>query len=312
MSAKSWLIKFFLIIFLLGFFSYLLAPLVLNERTDAYYLRFTTDRQNSLILGSSRSAQGIVPLVINRSDLDFEGALYNFSFTGTHSPYGPVYNDSIRKKIDSNTQGGLFILEVNPKSLSYDSRVTNDDNPDNYREVGLFLDQVKNINVNPNIGYIAKAYKGTVFNLLSSQFSSSSPLYLHKNGWLEVTISMDSEDVKKRVDQKIQKYSANFKYYRPSYNRRQSLAKLIVMLKHHGRVVLTRLPVSPAFLELENNYAPEFNEEMISISDAHDIEFIDLTSESHKIITTDGNHLYKDSAIDVTRQLVERLLGKND
>ena len=38
--------------------------------TDAFYLKFATPKQSSLIVGSSRAAQGIIPNIINDNDIN--------------------------------------------------------------------------------------------------------------------------------------------------------------------------------------------------------------------------------------------------
>ena len=65
-----------------------------DGKTDPFYLRFTTDKQNSLILGTSRAAQGLLPEVLN-SKLNRDD-FFNYSFTLGHSPYGPTYLKSIK------------------------------------------------------------------------------------------------------------------------------------------------------------------------------------------------------------------------
>ena len=59
-----------------------------NEQNDPFYIRFTTPEQSSLILGTSRAAQGILPAVLNEklSRNDF----FSYSFSGNISPYGPT------------------------------------------------------------------------------------------------------------------------------------------------------------------------------------------------------------------------------
>ena len=67
----------------------LLAPVVLKGGVDAFYGRFTTPPAGSLVLGTSRSAQGIrLAVLTTRPGGQFEGPLLNYAFT--HSPYGPA------------------------------------------------------------------------------------------------------------------------------------------------------------------------------------------------------------------------------
>jgi zona occludens toxin (predicted ATPase) len=107
------MIKFLRNAFIFLFLCAVICLLVLsraNGESDAYYERLTTPAQTSLIIGTSRSAQGILPSILNselgRSDI------YNFSFTISHSPYGPVYLDRIDQKLLKNSKNGIFILSV--------------------------------------------------------------------------------------------------------------------------------------------------------------------------------------------------------
>jgi hypothetical protein len=56
--------------------------------SDSFYPKFTTPKQNNLILDTSKVAQGLNPYVINKI-LDIE--MYNYSFSISSSPYGIKY-----------------------------------------------------------------------------------------------------------------------------------------------------------------------------------------------------------------------------
>src|SRR5689334_18034252 len=92
------------------------AGFLANGTTDEYYLRFTTGKQRSMMLGGSRAAQGLHPSVFNNVDAPslFAGPMYNFAFTMGHSPYGATYREAIARKLDPDTRNGLFILQVDP------------------------------------------------------------------------------------------------------------------------------------------------------------------------------------------------------
>ena len=53
--------------------------------TDNYYIRFSTPRQENLILGTSKAAVGLNPDVFNTI---CNVNMFNFAFTVTQSPYG--------------------------------------------------------------------------------------------------------------------------------------------------------------------------------------------------------------------------------
>ena len=99
---------------------HVIAAFFADGRFDDHYLRFTGAPRSSLIIGTSRAAQCLLPDVMNPM-LDRAGAhgdLFNFAFTIAHSPFGPTYLDAIRGKLDANTKNGTFLVTVDPWSLS--------------------------------------------------------------------------------------------------------------------------------------------------------------------------------------------------
>ena len=78
---------------------------------DYFYEKFTTPKAKSFILGDSRSMQGVQPSIINNyfENGEYETPILNYSFTIAQVSYGPLYTESIKKKLDSTTKNGLFI-----------------------------------------------------------------------------------------------------------------------------------------------------------------------------------------------------------
>ncbi|MBN2663209.1 MAG: hypothetical protein JXR68_06130 [Bacteroidales bacterium] len=281
----------FLAISFFVFLSYLL--IFANGKADSYYLRFTTKKQSSLILGSSRAAQGIIPSVFNNSNFYFSKNIYNFSFTVNDSRYGKIYLDAIKKKIDTTQTNGLFILEVNPLSISTGLQNI-DDNPDFFRENNNFLHCLKNMSSNPNFEYLYKFMPSpyarmVIYNILSK-------FEIKSDGWLEISIPMDSATCEFRKKIKFNKYLDYFSSNMFSQNRLNSLDVTIKYLMKYGKVVLVRLPVDTIMLKMEDTYMPTFNEKMIDISKINNVQYLDLTPMSKDVLTTDGNHLWKESA----------------
>ena len=113
--------------------------------TDPFYLRFTTPKQNNLILGTSRSAQGLMPIVFEEI---LHKTFFNYSFTIAHSPFGPVYFNSIKKKLNSQIKNGIFIVTVDPWSISQKGDHPNDTTK--FEENKLELANIKLVNIYPN------------------------------------------------------------------------------------------------------------------------------------------------------------------
>lgn len=268
-----------------------------NGYTDAYYLRFTTPPQSNLILGTSRGAQAIQPAVLKDSlGKDF----FNYCFTLTNSPYGPVYLNSIKKKLKSESTNSIFILAVDPWSIS---SITVDPNDiTHFRENDRFLDNTYLVNTKPNYEYLIKnagrnEYKQLIFG------SHDTSTFLHQDGWLEISVPMDSVSKNKRLEKKLTEYrNGPLKQYKYSSVRFSLLRETILYLSKKGHVYLVRLPIHPKFLEIENELMPDFNEKiqtLIPISNG----YLDMTVYNNQFEYVDGNHIYKTSGEQVTKDI---------
>lgn len=105
---KSILIKIFLLI---GIVTLLMVPIIWRFNAgylDTNYTRLTTDRAPSLIIGTSRAAQGLLPKVFK----EIAPQMQNFAFTILHTPFGPSYLELINKKLKQDTKNGLNIIAV--------------------------------------------------------------------------------------------------------------------------------------------------------------------------------------------------------
>ena len=264
----------------------------LNGHFDPFYLRFTSDAQKNLILGTSRAAQGIQPEYL--SSLSDE-EVYNYSFTIGHSPYGPAYFESIKKKLANNTRNGVFIVTVDPWSISSDKFVKNKF-PENDRCVGTTYF----VNLNPNPLYIFNNYNKEYYNLITD---SDDNVFLHDDGWLEVTIKMDAKSIKQRTDHRLENYRNNYlKTYKISQERFKYLIKTIEYLEKRGSVYLVRLPIHPEMFKIEEEFMPEFD---LNIKRAinKSTGYLDMTLENAEYKYLDGNHLYKDSGKEVSKKI---------
>lgn len=291
---------------------YLLALSLANGYTDPFYIRFTTPKQQSFILGTSRAAQGLQPTIFKNI---LGEDVYNYAFTVEHSPFGEVYLKSIKRKHNQKV-GGTFIIAVDPWSISTWSDTPDD--PSTYRENKLCVANTTIVDMDPNFLYLYKNLNGQYKNLLIPGGAST---FLHQNGWLEVIdLPMDSTSVAKRTASKIQEYreqklpKTKLSAYRLSY-----LLKTINYLKQYGNVYLVRLPVQADMLDLEKELMPDFDEvisEAINNSDG----YLDLTPylalQQHGTATpymfTDGNHLYKPSGEQVSTLVAKWVKEQNN
>jgi hypothetical protein len=268
---------------------------------DHFYHRFTTPKQRSLILGTSRAAQGLQPNVF-REELGIE--IYNYSFTIAHSPFGKVYFDSIVKK-HNKMQGGVFIVTVDPWAISSWTKDPND--LAEFGENKLCLGNTSNVSIHPNFEYLFNNRRGDIMAFLIPQ---SKHVFLHGDGWLEVSgISMDSISFKKRLNNKLKLYKNDFlPKMKFSEIRLDYLIKTIKYLKEYGEVYLVRLPIHAEMMKIEQVFMPHFNS-VIHEAIVNSNGFLDLTCQNDRFLYTDGNHLFPSSGKKVS-QIIAHWIGE--
>jgi len=275
-----------------------LGPVVLKGQVDAFYGRFASPPAGSLILGTSRAAQGIQPAVLTAQlGQSFAGPLLNYAFTLTHSPYGPAYLRSIQRKLRPEVTNGLFIVAVDPWSLS----LTGPEGQ--FPENNSFIGQLQQVSQRPNLAYLTRYQTKPLYRLLLDYATATERL--HPDGWLEVNIGTDSAQVRARTARKLQDYRRLAASQHFSTGRMQALRQTIAFLKQHGRVYLVRLPMGPSLLRLEQAYHPGFDQLMRETAAALAVPYLDYSTRPYA--TTDGNHLQRAASILFSQQLAQDL-----
>lgn len=216
--------------------------------TDPFYVRFTTPKQDNLILGTSRAAQGLQPDIFKKI---LKKNIYNYAFTVGHSPFGPTYLNSIKKKLSKNGENNVFVVAVDPWSISSTSENPNDSL--NFREVGRCLGNTQIVNMKPNYLYILNNLnlRSDFDKILNNENSS---MFLHENGWLEISVNIDSTSFNQRINKKIETYTeVNLPRFNFSTLRLEYLKRTITFLNQYGQVFLVRLPVHEKMVTIEKN-----------------------------------------------------------
>lgn len=302
---KNFILKTILVCVLaaLPFALYLLV--FANGKGDPFLLRFNTPQQQSLILGTSRVAQGLLPEVFNQSQADFSRPMYNFSFTVNSSPYGPVYYEAIKNKLKPNAKNGIFVLGVCPNAIT--RHIKNPaDSVEKYREHEAFLNKVSFFNGSFNPDYLFRGYSEQYINLAVNNVRSL--MELHPDGWLEINVPMDSTSIKSRTKSKMKKYQKSFfGPYQKSPLRMDYLSKTISLLQQQGRVYLVRMPVGHQMRALEQWFMPDFDQMMEQLSTKHKVNYYNLDKDKIEYLTTDGNHLYKTEGRKVSQLLLKMI-----
>ncbi len=274
--------------------------------TDNFYSRFTSPKQNSLIIGTSRAAQGIHPEILDSIlNLEKVNSIYNYSFSLNNSSYGEQYFNAIKKKINTESKNGIFIVTIDPWSISVDTTLNESE-----IDIESIFYSMKYYNSSPNYEYLIKKYKKGWGNLLLKRIESDilsnnkntirkingSYTYLRKDGLLEVYTRMDSAYASNNIKNKVKSYLKLVSKNKFSEFRFNYLKKTIKLLNDHGKVYLVRVPVHKSLLTIEDAFDPDFNKRIQTLANNMNIEYLDHSIYSDKYSYTDGNHLYIEDA----------------
>jgi len=272
---------------------------------DAFYARFASPPAASLVLGTSRAAQGIKPSVL-AAQLRFKGyggPWLNYAFTLAESPYGPGYLSSIRRKLAPGTRRGLFVLAVDPWSLSLPTKLVNNGEAV-FPEAKSMVSQLASVSQSPNLDYLAHYLHKPFYQLLLDTDTAHVVERLHPDGWLEIALPLPTADtalLRRRTAEKLATYRPIAANSRLAAVRLLSLWQTITLLKQHGQVVLVRLPTGPAMAALEDDYQPDFDQLMSQAAARQHIAYLSYLNEPYA--TNDGNHLTRDAAEQFSRRL---------
>lgn len=256
---------------------------VLDSDWDVFYRRIASDKHSSLIVGSSRGAQGLRPEILSRG-LGFE--FFNFCFTAMHSPYGSTYLEAIYEVLDS-TKAGILIAEVSPTALS-----TQQGEDADVEDKRSFLSRLHRYRGPINLEYLVAQNQPVLTalkNMVASLLPSRPYTVLHRDGWLQVrNVSFSAQ----KLEKKISHYKTTFMSRHYSRKRFDALERLIRYARsRQKKVYLVRLPVSRSVLQLEQARFPQFSRRMQRISIRLGAVWVDLSDLSQDEITTDGSHL---------------------
>jgi len=261
-----------------------------GPRTDYFYNRFTQPKASSLILGSSRAAQGINPSeLVEETSVEF----FNYSFTNYNSPYGQCYFNAVKRKF-AETTGGITILEVNPFTLSnYKRNMTGDE--EIFEECSTPPSNMWFVETEPNFEYIIRNYSEDLRTLTGIK-SRPYSIYLHDDGWLEIEMPFDTAYFRKNTEEKVKNYNELTPKMKPSIARWKALHEMVSYFKKFGNVYLVRVPVSPEMEKIERNYYPSFHSEVMALANRSEVDYLNYFHLNDSLYFTDGNHLHCESA----------------
>ncbi|GAA4493460.1 hypothetical protein GCM10023172_02040 [Hymenobacter ginsengisoli] len=286
---------------------------------DAFYARFAAPPASSLVLGTSRAAQAIKPGVLAAQlGSRYQGPWLNYAFTLAESPYGPGYLSSIERKLAPGTQHGLFVLAVDPWSLSLPKNVQRDKSLQDYKsrvlnkldgrivfpEEKSMVSQLASVSQSPNLDYLAHYLHKPFYQLLLDTDSAHVIERLHPDGWLEIALPPPSTNpalLHRRMAEKLVTYRALAATNTLAVAREVSLQQTITFLQKHGRVVLVRVPTGPEMAALEQHYQPDFDKRLTALATQEKIPYLNYIDQAYP--TNDGNHITRGAAEQFSQRL---------
>lgn len=275
-----------------------------DGNTDDNYRHFAVPKPQNMILGDSRGSQAVIPDILQPK---LSVAFDNFSLNVVESPYGKIYLEAVKRKLDPETKNGIFILTVDPWNLSLNKNIKS---IKEYPEEHSPLKNMHFYDWSPNYEYLLKHYSRSWFKIYSErEETGKSNTYLHKNGWLEVNVDMNKDSVAVREKNKIDFYNKLAAENRLSIERIQALKQIINYLKSKGKVFIVRIPASKSIIEIENEKYPDFSGLMAEIARQNHIKFFDFSASYDKYLYTDGNHMYKESGKVFSSQIADSILA---
>ena len=297
--------KFIYKLLLFAFFISAILSFILIQyggNVDYFYLKFTTPKQSSFIIGDSRSFQGIQPQVINDyfNKGEFNLPMFNYSFTITQAAYGELYTQSIKNKMLLDTKNGLYIVTVHPWLLA--QRENDNFKEKKFAEANNPPHNMNFVSMNPNFEYFFKNFNFFHFKAVIRQNSE-----LHKDGWMEEkNLPKDAATLKQWKENQIKIYKGFSRRWKKCDYRMQELHKLIVFLKSHGKVVLVRMPIDAKLLLLEEQFWINFDSNIESLAQKENINYFNF-SKNNIYQTYDGNHIDKFGGVIFTKVLCDSI-----
>jgi hypothetical protein len=284
---------------------------------DAFYARFAAPPAGSLVVGTSRAAQAIKPSVLAaRLGSQYEGPWLNYAFTLAESPYGPGYLSSIQRKLAPGTRRGLFVLAVDPWSLSLPKettyhkalRLTKRGTELGLPEEKSMVSQLASVSQSPNLDYLAHYLHKPFYQLLLDTDTARVVERLHPDGWLEIALPPPTANpalLKRRTAEKLATYRALAASSQLAGIRLSYLKATIEYLRQHGQVVLVRLPTGPEMVAVESQYQPDFDQAMQQLARSCGVPYFNYLALPYP--TNDGNHLTRTAAAQLSQRLADDL-----
>ncbi len=266
---------------------------------DQYYTHFLKPSK-SLIIGASRSLEGIMPQEVNKG-MNKNYDLFNFAIDADIVKYGSVYFEAIKEKLVESDDPQLFILEINPLVFSRLKSNLSDDEKE-FEEHKQLMAKQWFFNSTPNIEYLIKNHT-PLFDLILNRNKEHEVFKPYPDGFLELTLPMDSLSYKKRCEIYMNTFNTfeTFNTYSPT--RMNYFKNIVEFLSKKGNIILVRMPVNKENLEREHRYLPSLDSIISNYANDKGIPYLNYVNQGNKYQSMDGFHLEKNAAKKFSYQL---------
>ncbi len=269
---------------------------------DYFYLKFTTPKASSMVIGDSRSFQGIQPELIDSlvSDSFYDKSLYNYSFTIGQFSYDSVNYISMKRKHNEKANNGLYILSIHPWVLSEPKEGIRG----HYNRIlKVAPHTISDPNKYPNIEYMFKHFDD--FNFKGA-FRRNS--VLHKTGWLENrNLPKNEHEYIYNCNTQYKMYQSFSKDWKPSDEKILYLKLMISYFKIHGTVILVQMPIDEKLKAIERQYWDDFDEVAVSISKEFQVLYLNYNESNTTYEFYDGNHLNREGSKNFSIDLANKI-----
>lgn len=249
-------------------------------------------------------ARGIqIILLVLASSLVFWGILERGkSVQSSEVAYQKIFGGQHESMILGTSRAAMLdavaMSSVNPSAAPFFNYAFHLDDSTFFQENGTFID-FDPTQALPEYRYFLNHYSNPYYSLFL-------PIKVKKH--------LEDNEGKKPSEAFIKKHqNAKIEYYKKEHlyadtlsaTRLQSLNNLITTLNGQGKVYLVRLPISEEMIALEEEYAPNFKEMMVELSENHGVGFIDFYPIADQFLCPDGNHLFGPDAVRVSKMIGE-------
>ena len=253
----------------------------------------------SMIFGTSRSAQGVNPDILNENSSD-TGHWFNFSFNLSQSPWNDAYVDAIIEKITCSidtSKSSHFLIFVDPWTLdefcgagerswfneSWAAPCGSEVFKYGWHNTNP-LDVLSFGSCNDLLSVMASTVPRQFIGWITQQSSFYENSGIQDNGWLPNKGELTLRETAQAIKDKVSHYET-FKIIGkrwPYSTNADALVRLIDFIHStlpESTITLIRPPVTDLMLELEDNWFPETNSWLRELANKKKVQFVDANEE---------------------------------